>query len=470
MPILTWALSKQHFGAYVIFAQIVMSLQMVMSALFGSAILRLRIDFEGDDQKGFLATIFLAAGVVQLLLAAVLALAGHALLPWLYPNLAIPLGLLPLYVGVWSLVMTTRSLALTLIKSLELPRRVLVLNLVYGAALILFLWLFLGDGQGDITSALQAMILAESVAMLAAFGFLARHLSGRMRLAYLRHSLHFTGPLVFGTMLFALVLNLDGVVLARYIDLSAMGVYGLGAILGKSTAIAVTAYISSYSTRLINLYGASGRTAVEGMLPHVMKDNLTLLTVVTLGVVMCAEGLVQLLAAGPGYAFAAWVLAGGAVANLCRSVFQVYYNGLFIVKRTGRLLMFNALLLVVTAIVMVLLAEAAGASGVAFGLAVAYLLLSIPIAVSARSDFRWRFPWPSFARSVASVVAVLVGTLVILDFGWGFHDSAFWATKAIQTALVAVFWAGPLWALLFPERNAQRHCAAEDPESSSCGN
>lgn len=454
LPLLQRTLSASEFGVYIILAQVAMFLQMVNTALFGSAILRLRVEYEGVRQKSFLSTVLASAIAIQGLVWALLAWRGEAILTTIYPNLTPDLGFIPTLLGAWALLMTLRNLTTTLIKSLEQPKQALILNVLHGVTLLITLWVMLvarpdlTGKPGNLNEVFWALIFAEATATLTLGFFLRHHLSLSVRISHLRTVLTFSSPLVLGSMLFAIVLNLDGVILARNVDLETQGVYGFGAVLGKVSAAVVTAYISSYSARLINSSASQSVSETSALLRGIMADNLVLLGAFTCAVLLSAETIITVMMSNPidhngtdmsATGLAVWSLAAICVGNLSRSVFQVFSNTLFVLKKTWLMLALNVTLLAITALAMILGVMVSGAAGLASAFAISYVILSFIAARPARRQFKWNFPWRHGLRTAIAVGVGLAGTAAIWQLGWSMSNAEFWGVKAIQGLVFFTF-------------------------------
>ena len=460
LPLLQRTLSASDFGIYVVLAQFAMILQMAMTALFGTAILRLRVELTENEQRSFISTMLLSALGIQAVVWLALAFQGNAILNGIYPNLPANLGNVPILLGAWSVLMTLRSLATTLIKSLERPKSALVLNVVFGVALLLVFWIFLiviparTGTPASVENAFQALLCAEIIAVAAVAIVLRSHVSPAPKATHLLAALRLTGPLVLSSLVFAVILNLDGMILARYVDLCTLGQYGFGAVLGKASAAVVTAFVASYSARLINSLGTQPREMIAEMLHSIMRDNLAIVGLFTCALFVVAEPIIDIMMAGrsneefgaSGTGLAAWVLVAISIGNLARSVFLVFSNTLFAEKRTWTILTLNGLLFLLVGGAMVAGAEAAGAAGVALGLALGYLLLTFVAAGTARRTYMWEFPTWLALQTLVAVAAGLAGTLIIWRLGWAYGDMAFWVVKGLQI-LLCLIWLPNLLAL-----------------------
>lgn len=477
LPLLNSILSAQEFGAYVILSQLAMTIQMVMSALFGSAILRLRVEYQGAEQRSFLTTILAAAVFCQVLLWLFLSWCGSEILTGIYPNLTLELGYIPQLLGAWMVLLTLRTLTTTLIKSLEEPKRALQINLLYGFALLAALWFVLivypeiNATEADWTDVFWALIAAETVTAIAVFLLLRSHLGLSANTKYLHSAMSFTGPLVFGSMITSLVFNLDVIILARYVDLDVLGVYGIGAILGKISAAVSTAYISSYSARLINSAGENRPASeIRNFIDEILRDNFVLMASFCCFVFVCSEFVIDFMMGvkqvdsgnGLSSGLAVWTFCAICLGHLSRSVFQVFYNTLFTLKRNWLLLFASIGNLVAAAIVMTLGAKFFGAAAVAMGLATSYLIACVFVAPSSHHFFGWAFPWPSAFRVVLTGGISLLGTALIWDLNVSYEDPSFWAIKAAQVAIF-ISW---LPALISLKRVAQGPKAAKGAASS----
>ncbi|MGB2272692.1 MAG: lipopolysaccharide biosynthesis protein, partial [Pseudomonadales bacterium] len=353
LPLIQGALLPSEFGSFMILSQVTIILQMAISGLFSGAIIRLRVEYSEIEQRYFIFTVILSAVALQAAIWAILAWLGEPLLIAFYPNLTPNLGVLPTLLGAWNLILTVRTLVTTFLKSQEAPKRLLTLNLCYGITLLASLWVTLiaqpleiGEPNA-LVRVFWAIIFAELTASFMASYFLSGHLVPKLKGNYIRVILKFTTPLALGSIMLALVFNLDIIILARYISLETLGIYAFGATLGKASAAVVTAYVSAYSPHLINRLSLRSIAETSKMIEKIMADNLVFLGVITGVVILCAEAIIAIMLSPPSQTeinvmsspgLAVWSLVAICIGNLSRSVFLVFYNTIFMLKRTWLLL------------------------------------------------------------------------------------------------------------------------------------
>lgn len=448
MPILTYYLSADEFGFYVILIQIVVFMQTLGLTLFSQALLRLYVEYEGDDQKIFVGTLFLSVFIFQSLLATGFYLGRHFIISSLYPNLTISPDPYVLYACLWAVILPLRSLSITFIKVQEQPSRVLLQNLVYGCLLIGSLLILLGSQERGLRGVFEALFLSEVGAQIIISRYMGRFIKISWSRKYFWRSIRFSTPLMASSFVFVLLSNIDRVILSRYVDLSELGMYGFGLMIGNIAAMVVSACVSSYTPRLLKIIKGQNDGNIGTLVTQIIRDNLAIVGF-TVGIVyLTGDVLVALLGKGEIFKGAAMVVCGIASGHLVRSLYLFFQNGLFYRNRTREIFFLSITLLVMSIGSVHVLASIGGAKAVAFSNALIYLAV-LPFGhLMVRKWFLIRLPVREVVR-VALIFMVLVGCEFWIELaGHSFQDYQYWILKTIEVFLVLFGMGRPVFHLV----------------------
>ena len=438
LPLLTSHLNPTEFGFYIILVQIITITQAVNLTLFSSTLLRFYYDYGEQERREFLGTIVTSFMSLQILFAFVLFILRHYWLKVLFPNITIEIDPYVLYAMVWMVLISLRGLITTFIKVLERPALVWIQVLVYGALLVILLFVLVVNYNRGLLGALQSLVLAEFGTLL----FLIKYLRGYAKISWniqhIKKVLLFSSPLAASSLLFIVFGNVDRMVLSRHISLADMGEYGIGFLVGNIAALMVTAHVSAYSPRMLSVLRTEGQVAASQIAGYFMRDSLALMGIIVGGLTVLNDVIVYLV--GNVMFHLSFVVLGIASGHLMRSQFLFFRQAMFSKNHTIVILLFNFLLLFLGILVANLLVRAIGMSGVAFMSMISHALI-LPLAyLVTKSYFPIRI---SITASLCSLA--LIGLLVFLEysldsFGRSFLSLEYWGLKFLEVLVVLILY------------------------------
>ena len=444
IPLLTAVLRADQWGFYTILVQVVGVIQIAAIGFFSQALLKFYVDYEGVERQRFVGTVGVSVLVLGLAIVALLYPIGSRLLIALFPNITFdPSPFLPA-TAAWALLTPFRSLGLTLLKIRERPGLLMGSQLLYGIVLLPAFFFFCVVRGGALTGALTAVLLAEAATVALLLWINRREFRLAWAFSHVRRSVIFTAPLFLSSLLFIFYQNVDRIILARYTDLAGQGVYGVGLMVGQTVALVVTAFVSSYTPRMLKVIRYEGLESARRLGRSLLEDNFYLVGGAVAALAVVSPFLVQLLARQQGFETAVLVALGIALGHFFRSIYLFFQNGLFYSGHTGRILVLNLCLAVTSVCLAYLGGAVAGGVGIAFLKGGAYLVF-LPLALlwTARL-FPVSFPTRAVVR-VGGALLLVVGLAVV---GW-YADTGRprgWALEVFlaQVAVVAVVFQGPL--------------------------
>lgn len=440
LPILTINLSGDEFGLYIILVQIVTFMQMLSVALFGQALLRQHIDYEGEEKKRFVGTMLLAAVLFSLVVAFMAYNWQLFIFANLYPNISSSIDSYFFFACLWSIAVSIRSVAMTFLKALEKPKVILFQSLLYGILLIIVLLIFVGYLQQGLLGAMKSLLIAETIAQIALAFHLHQYITIKPHIQYLRKAITFSWPLLPGSLAMLIYTNLDRIILSQFVSLNEVGLYGFGLMIGNIAALAVSAYISSYSPRLISFSNSNSPKAVSKLASQLMIDNIRFLGPVVGVLFIISSMLVALLQGTNEFDNATIVVCGIATGHLVRSLYLFFSNGLFLYARSIAILCLSLMLLAIGAIIMYLLAKYTGIYGMAFASILTYLIM---IPFSRMVLIKWlkiKLPIKEILVTSLVICGLFICELIILNYNFRISHYEYWILKLIECAIIWVVW------------------------------
>lgn len=442
LPLLTSNLTAEEFGFYIILVQIVTFIQTLGATLFGQSLFRHHVNYDGEEKRAFVSTLLLSSLGLTIFLVVLLMVGRDPLITGLYPNVQQPYSHPILLAGAWATLVTLRSFGMTFLKAQERPQRVLVQNLLYGALLIASLVFFVWYSNRGLVGALEALLVAEALAQVVMFVDMRRFIGFIFNRREFRRALSFSWPLSIGSMVILVFINIDRIILSHYVSLAEIGIYGFGLMLGNIVALVVTAFVSSYSARLIKVHKNSGADGASVLANTLIRDNVRLVGFATAGVLLCASLLVVVLGQGEGFSGSVLVVCGIALGHFVRSIYLFYQNGLFLHERRVAILGLSIGLLAIGSGLTWMFAVNVGIIGVAFVPAITYAAM-IPMAkLTASRSIVIELPVSNTWRTSIVLGLVLACEYLIYVMPYHYDQMYFLLLKLFEIGLIVVTW-GP---------------------------
>lgn len=419
IPILTHYLSAEEFGFYILIAQIVSVLQTIGLIFFSQSLFRFHVEWEGHAKQVFYGTMLISVLAIELILSGILFYWRRELLPMAYPNINLPLDPYIGWTCVWLVLTSVRVLTLTKIKAEERPVLALVMNLSYGVFLSVAMYSCVVKMGGGLAAALISFVIAELGAFLCVGFYVWKSVQLAWRPKILWQVARFSFPLALSSILFILSVNMDRKVLAEYLSLSELGVYGIGFTIGNILSLVVSSYAGTFTPRGFKVWKMGGRRPLENLVQSGLMDSVIVVGI-ALGCVMIFGSYIAYIlnkgdTSGPVVAVATGIGAG----HMVRLIFIYAQNVLFIGERTEKILILNCGLLFVTWLMAHFLSNAGGEIAASFSIACSYLIV-MPLAFSmAKSICAIRPPWKIIARLGLGLVIIAGLEFILPNLSWG---------------------------------------------------
>lgn len=411
IPLLSSRLAPEQWGLYTVFLQIGAMVQVLGVTAFSQAVLRQYGGAQEGERPAIVWSNIAGLTVVQTALVLVLYFAHGQILPHVFGNVGDGLDEVIGPACLWWHLAGVRSFLLTLTKSREEPAGVLGLTGLYGLLLLPGLYGVVALYGGGLREVLQVCAFAEAATVAVNLAMLAHTYRPRWAPATLKASLQFSWPLVPGALFTMLFLNLDRIVLSHSVGLKTQGDYALGAMVGSTMALVVTAFWSSYAPRTVALHRRDGAEEAARLSRHMLAQGYALLASAVMVFALLAWPLFHFgLGRGDAWAVSA-VAIGVGVGHFGRFIVLQPQHGLYLSNRTRLYTLVNAMLAMICAGVAVTALDLGGAVALSFSTVTASLLLAFPLSRLVRPIYPHR--WPADALRDALLAVVLVVGLAL---------------------------------------------------------
>lgn len=376
IPLLTKYLSTDEFGIYILLIQLVVMVQAALLVFFSNGILKFWVDTQEHLRRSIMGTIFTAFLVFALLLSIILYYMRDQLSTLFFPNLDKDLSFSFLYASFLVFFISTRSILLSFLKVLEKPNYILLHIFIYGVFLVLFLYIQLSFRDGGLDDVMLALSLAEFFALAVLIYPTFKYINLTFDLIHLRPFLKFSLPLVGGSLAFICFQNLDRVILARYVTLEEIGVYGVGLLFGNIAGIIVTANLSAYLPRVKKVMASGDVLEVKRLTKHYMIESLDLMLIIVIGIAFFSEFIVHAFANKFSGSLASVVMVGVSLGHLARSNY-LFYKYILILKDNVKQVFLNEVLALLLGLAcFYMLISNFGISGAPFASIIVYVTMS----------------------------------------------------------------------------------------------
>lgn len=430
IPLLSSRLAPEQWGLYTVFVQIGAMVQVLGVTAFSQAVLRQYGGAPEAERPAIVWSNIAGLLAVQTLLVLVLYLAHRQILPRVFGNVGEGLEAVIGPACLWWHLAGVRNFLLTVTKSREAPAGVLGLTGLYGLLMLPGLYGVVVVYGGGLREVLQVCAFAEVATVAVNLAMLARTYRPQWAPSALKASLQFSWPLVPGALFTMLFLNLDRIVLSHSVGLKTQGDYALGAMVGGTMAIVVTAFWSSYAPRTVALHQREGTEAAARVSRHMLAQGYALLA---------SAVMVFALLAWPLFNFGlqrvdAWAVStiaiGVGVGHFGRFIVLQPQHGLYLSNRTRLYTLVNATLVTICACVAVTALDLGGPVALSFSTVTASLLLAFPLSRLVRRIYPHRWPADALRDALLAVVMV-VGLAVAAPRAQGVVSGALYGVAVL---------------------------------------
>lgn len=397
LPILTHALAPNDMGLITYMAAATTLLLLVLGAGFDAAFTKIFFDKERDKRTLASTVLYFYMGISALCLSlllpsdpAIILLDDSGYGPAIFWALiGVPLTLIT---NLSTYILRSEGRALTL-ASLNIGASALTAT----AIVVTILYLKLGAA-----GYFAATALATGSALLPRLWCVRRFIGFHFSLDVLRRLLRYGTPLVGAGFAYWVIGMSDRLLLGRFADLDAVGIYGVGAIASSIMGLAVASFSQAWWPHAVRRHNEDPDAAVREFADGL---RLVLLAFGTLAVGIAAFAPEIVTVVAPlEFRAAAWVMAPLALGGVAYASTHITHLGISLTDRT-HLLTYSAWgAATICVVLQIVLIPRMGALGAALATAAAYLALTALYHFNSR-----RFlPIPYRRRRLALVVIVML--------------------------------------------------------------
>jgi O-antigen/teichoic acid export membrane protein len=431
IPLLTKYLSKDEFGFYIILIQIVVVTQASLLVLFSNGLLKFWVDIKEEEKKSFMGTILISFLSVATFIIFLMYLYRDEFFGFLFPNVNLNLNPTLLYTLLWLFVISFRSFLLSLIKALERPKFALIHIVFYGILLIGLLYYQLLYADNGISEVMLSFFMAEIVALGVLFIPTINNFKLTFNLEYLKVFMKFSLPLIGGSLAFIAFMNIDRVVLAQYVSLEEMGVYGIGFMFGSIAGMIVTANMSAYLPRVKKVMASGNEREVKRLTTHYIQEIQHLMLIVVILIAVFNDLIIYLFANNYSGSLSAVVMVGVAMGYLARSRYLFFKHILFLKNKVNNIFFNEIITLVVGFLFAVPIIKYIGVIGASIVATLTYIIMNIITYIQIKRFDLIDTKNSSLLKNIIFIFAIII--LEILK-----DDNSYLIVKSIEFAIFMV--------------------------------
>ena len=377
IPLITKYLSKDDFGFYMILMQVVILIQNALLVLFSNGLLKFMVDTPEEKKKRFMGTILSTFLVVEIFIVLILFIFYKELFGVLFPNITQQLEPTIFYAILWLFIISLRSFFITFIQLLEKSKLVLFHIVVYGLLLIFILNYQLIYLNVSVSGVMLSFFLADILAILILIIPSIKYFCFCFNYQYLKKFMKFSLPLIGGSFLAIAFSNIDRVVLAQYVSLEDMGVYGIGFMFGSLAGMIVSANISAFTPRVKKIMASGDLESVKKISTHYLNEVQDLMLIVIVTIALFSNIIIQVLASKYLGSLASIIMIGIAIGHLARSYYIFFEQILFLKDKVNSIFVIKIISMLLGLFSSFILAKYFGIVGVAYLWSIVFIVISL---------------------------------------------------------------------------------------------
>jgi len=410
LPVYTRYLSPAEYGLIAMLEVIALVLSAVFSLGLPALVPFLYVDREGVERKRALGTLVIAVTAINMCLAALAWISGHAISRWLFPSVPfwpyLPLVILTALIEPYW-IMAGASLQIQE-KAARFAAWSSARVVVSVAVRIAFVVVLIGGAVGFTV----ANLVTAGVFCVAALGLLRTEIAPGFAPGVVREAFRVGGPTVPNNLLSYGFRLLDRVVLERFVTLEQVGLYYLAIKLADVMRLAGDVLINAWRPVFFKEADDAAFRTLE--VPRVIRVGTIVLAMAFVGISVFAREVVMMFAA-PAY-HRAYVFVPLLTGAMFLKSFQSFpYLAIWHRRKTAWVPLLSALTLAVSVAANLIFARQWGAMGVAGALGLSYLFLTIMMLLVARRLYAAPYPWRALAIVVGLGLCAIAVSVALPD-------------------------------------------------------
>jgi len=241
----------------------------------------------------------------------------------------------------------------------------------------------------------------------------------------------FSLPLIGGSLAFIAFMNIDRVVLAQYVSLEEMGVYGIGFMFGSIAGMIVTANMSAYLPRVKKVMASGNEREVKRLTTHYIQEIQHLMLIVVILIAVFNDLIIYLFANNYSGSLSAVVMVGVAMGYLARSRYLFFKHILFLKNKVNNIFFNEIITLVVGFLFAVPIIKYIGVIGASIVATLTYIIMNIITYIQIKRFDLIDTKNSSLLKNIIFIFAIII--LEILK-----DDNSYLIVKSIEFAIFMV--------------------------------
>lgn len=433
LPILTSYLNASDYGAYVLISQFAVIVHSIFIIFFTQGILKFWVDTPESEKRDFMGTLTSLVSILLIVFVIFSYLSGGVLLFNLYPSLLFIESETVIYTIMWMIALTFKTFFLSFTKVLEKPTYTL-----YQAASFLFLLtvclIYLIHIQDvSLMNVIFSFALSELVSTLVLLSCLKSNITLSFKFKYISKFFRFTYPLITGSFVFIIFLNMDRIILANFTSLESIAIYGVGLVLANLGAIILTVNISAYSPRVKKEMFKKNFNNAYKLINHYFREISDIMLLVFIGISLLSTYIINIFAHNYSDSLSYLIAIILSLSHFFRFPCLVCEQILFNYNETKKILLFKILLALFGLILIPSFLFLMGLLGVALALPLAYLLTFI---VSYQSIRKYNLLKINFSHYIQCILIIL---FIFSLEGYAYYTSTHIPTLVLEAIIFACY-------------------------------
>ena len=416
LPVYTRYMTPTDYGVLGMLAAIASPLGVIFCLQLNVAVLRFFFDYEGDEEKTYLGTMFVFLMIYAIPLALILIFFGQPLFKIIFKSEE--LAFYPLIV--WQIIVSYLALAWIVPSAVFKARQeaykwasCALASFVLGTALTMYFIIVHKEGAMGVV---RASLIAQSIMTVVYIYIISRNVSFRFQWSKLKESLLFTLPLVPNAFIGIIFAFADRWFLEHYYTLVEVGLYTMALRFGQLPGMLYSASGDAWMPVFFNTANKD-ETQAKSLLSRTITFWAAGGGLVTLVVAFFSREVIMVMTTPqfyPAHTIIPILVFGGLLAGV---YFYPRYAILF-VKKTKMFVLVTWIAGSTKVLANYLLIPLYGMFGAAFSGLIANVITLIIIYLIVWKYYPLRFEYTKLAKIFGMVVILLVGVYFLSTESW----------------------------------------------------
>lgn len=337
--LLTRRLSPSDWGTFSTLLIFFRLLASFTSTYFAQGTCRIYHTTPDADRINLVGTMFLMTGGILALLSMPLYSLDIHLISAVFPNIEAIGESAATSFTIWLPIHCLRLFLNSIAKVQERPLLVISGNAIFHLLFLLQVIIAVrSQTEYTLHSASASLVVAECAAITApALGILRKF---KLQFQYFNETARISVPLTVASAFYTIFVQIDRIILSRYISIDALGSYNLGTLLAGFIATLSTALLAPISTRVLRLISLGKREEASATSHEARDSTIALVGIFTATLMSTANVLAPWIATASAPLFMA-ALSGRSIGQYGRTLQQLVQHNLYYEDRHRSVLFLN---------------------------------------------------------------------------------------------------------------------------------